>query len=148
MARSYDLKLVVCTVGGVPINNYGEDDAITFEWTSDLTARKSSADGQSTYSRLNDRELIATITLMATSKAISLLMGAIELQHGDNVGIGLPIIAPLPFVLIDPILGDSVLGDCVLISRPTPNKAKEVGEIEFRISLPSPKISMGLANFL
>lgn len=148
MPRSYDLKLVVCTVGGVAISNYGEDDAISFEWTGELASRKKSADGISTYSRLNDRELVATITLMATSRAIPLLMALIETQHGDNLGVPPPIMLPLPFVLIDPVLGDEVIGECVFVGRPAPNKSNEAPELEFTLSLPSPKMSLGLLNVL
>jgi hypothetical protein len=148
MARVYDLRTVVCTIAGVALNGYGEDDAISFEWTEEIASRKASGDGQITYSRLNNRELVATVTLMATSKVIPLLMAAIEAQHGDNTGIPIPLLAPMPFLLTDPILGDLVSGECVFITRPAPSKSREVSEIEFQVSLPSPKIGLGAANLI
>lgn len=148
MARSYDLKLVVCTVGGVPISGYGEDDALEFEWASDLVEKTKSADGKVTYSRLNDRECVCTITLMATSKAIPLLQALLETQHGDNLGIAPPIIVPMPFLMTDPSTGDNVVGECVFENRPAPSKSRTVGEVEFRVSLPSPKWTLGVANLI
>lgn len=148
MARSYDLKLVTCVIGGVAINNYGEDDAIAFEWVGDLATSKVSGDGIPTYSRANDRRLKVTITLMATSKAIPLLMGLIETQHGDNLGLPPPLLVGAPFQMVDPVLGDDVSGEAVLVGRPAPSKSKEVPEVEFRLEIPQPKYVMGALNLL
>ena len=148
MARVYDLKTVICTVAGVPVNGYGETDAIGAEWASELTSRKKCADGPVVHSRTNDRELIVTLTLMQTSKAIPLLMGLLEAQHGDNLGIAPPILLPYPFMMIDPSTGDTIAGIAVFINRPAPSKGKEIGEVEFMLSLDSPKYNFGVANVI
>lgn len=148
MARVYDLRTVVCTVGGVPISGYGEDDAIAFEWAEAIASVKVSGDGQATYSRMNNRVLNATLTLMSTSRAIPLLQAVIEAQHGDNLGIPVPVLVVVPFAMIDPILGDQVIGDCVVTSRFAPSKSREAGELELELSLPSPKTVIGALNVL
>ena len=148
MARVYDLKNVICTVGPVAINGYGESDAIGLEWSEEITSRKKTADGQVVHSRMNDRELMVTITLMQTSRAILLLMPLLEAQHGDNIGIGPPLVVPYPFMLIDPATGDSFAGIAVFTTRPAPSKSREIGEVEFMLSIDQPKYSLGAANLL
>jgi hypothetical protein len=146
MARSYDLKLVICSIGGVPLSGFGEDGGITPEWSADLAETKKTADGHVIYSRTNDRECIVTVTLMQTSQAIPLLQAMLEAQHGDNLGIAPPVMIPVPFYLYDLSTGDLLTGDCVFLNRPAPAKEKTVGEVEFRVSLPSPKWAAGAAN--
>lgn len=149
MARTYDLKNVVCTVGGVPISGYGETDALTFEWVSEAVESMATADGQPVYSRLNDRRLNVTITLSQKSRAVSLLWGMLEAQHGELLPVAPPQILPLPFMMIDPATGDQVGSfETVFMTRPAPSKGRTVGEVEFRVQLPNPAISVGLANLI
>lgn len=147
MAKTYDLKTVVCTVGGVPISGYGENDAIGFEWNSEIVTPSVTADGSYTYSRNNDRGLMVTITLMQTSAAIPLLATLMEAQHGDASGVHPPLLLPLPFAMVDPATGDQVLSlECVFVSRPAPSKGKQVGEVTYKMHLPSPGVSYGPRN--
>jgi hypothetical protein len=149
MAQVYDLTNVVCTVGGATVSGYGEDDAIEVEWDADIASYKTTADGRTIYSRLNQRGCVITITLMQTSRARLILEGLLETQHGDNVGIGPPLIAPLPFYLLDPATGEQLTSsDAVFLNRPAASKGKEVGEVEFRIHLPSPKRLPPVANVI
>lgn len=149
MAKTYDLKSVVCTVGGVGINGYGETDAIGFEWDEEIVSRTVTADGQTIYSRNNNRGLMATITLSQKSRAYTLLSGLLEAQHGDNLGIAPPFIPPLPFFLVDPSNGDTISsGECVFVTRPASDKGKTVGEVQFQLHMPSPKVTNGLANLI
>lgn len=147
MVKSYDLKLVVCTIAGIAISGYGESDAIQFEWSSDLVEPTVSADGVYIYSRTNDRGLTATITVHQKSAAYPLLAGLLEGQHGDNLGIAPPVIVPYPFALVDPSNGDTITSlDTVFLNRPAPSKGKTIGEVQFRVHLPSPKVVYGPLN--
>lgn len=148
--RSYDLNLVVCTLGGVTISGYGEDDAVGVEWASDITDEgKVTADGaQVVYSRLNDKRLNVTLTLMATSKALAAIGPLIETQHGDNAGVAPPVIVPLPFFLFDPSTGTTYTGEAVLVNRPAMSFGNSVGEVEIRLSVPKARYTVGLANVL
>ena len=149
MAKTYDLKGVICTVGGTGINGYGETDAVSVEWDEEIVSRTVTADGQIIYSRNNNRGMMVTITLSQKSRAYTLLSVLLEGQHGDNLGIAPPGILPLPFFLVDPSNGDSISsGECVFVSRPAPSKGKTVGEVSFQLHLPSPKVTNGVANLI
>lgn len=149
MAKTYDLKKVVCTVNGIPISGYGETDAVGLEWAQDIITPTVTADGGYTYSRNNDRGCTVTITLMQTSQAYPLLVGILEAQHGDTLGIHPPLIVPTAFMLVDPSNGDTVAsGECVILNRPAPAKGKTVGEVQFRMHLPNPRVTYGVANLI
>ena len=149
MAQVYDIANVVVTVGGAKISGYGEDDAIGIEWDEDLVTPKTTADGSTIYSRTNVKGCTVTLTLMQTSRAHLILMGFLEAQHGVSVGIGPPLLAPLPFFLLDPATGEQITSaDCVFLNRPAPSKGKEVGEVEYRLHLPAPKHLPPVANVI
>jgi hypothetical protein len=149
MAKTYDLKNVVCTIGGVPISGYGETDAVTLEWTSDIVESTVTADGQAIYSRLNDRRLNVTVTLSQKSRAVGLLQTMLDAQHGETLPIAPPQILPLPFLLIDPASGDQISSfDTVFMQRPAPSKGRTIGEVQFMVQLPNPAMTLGAANLL
>ena len=149
MAKTYDLKSVICTVGGVGISGYGETDAIGFEWDEEIVSRTVTADGQTIYSRNNNRGLMVTISLSQKSRAYQLLSALLEAQHGDNLGIAPPVILPLPFAFVDPSNGDTITSlECVFITRPAPSKGKTVGDVSFQLHLPNPGIAYGLLNLI
>lgn len=141
--RTFDLKNVVCTVGGVPISGYGEEDAVRFDWVGDLVERQETVEGGIIYARRLGREVLCTITLMATSRAISLLQGLFTAQHGVPA-----VIVPLPFYFVDPALGDFVSGQCVFLRHPLPSKGRTVGEVEYQLSLSNPVVQLGVFNVL
>jgi len=150
-AKVYNLANVVCTVGGVPVNEYGTDseDAIALEWSSSIMTAKPTADGKYVYSRTNDRGLVATITLSRKSTSIPLLMALIEAQTGDNIGIAPPVVVPMPFFLTDPATGDVVAAmEFVFMDRPAPTFGKEAGDVEFVLHMANPKYTLGSANLL
>lgn len=146
LVKTYDLKNVVCTVSGVPISGYGETDAVGLEWSSELVEAKPTADGQYVYSRLNDRGLTVTITISQKSLAYPILWGLIETQHGDNLGIHPPIILPLPFALIDPSNGETIMGVGVMLARPAPSKGKTIGDVQFKLHIGNPVVTPAVAN--
>ena len=147
MAQTYDLKNVIASVSGVPFSGYGEDDAITLEWDEEIVTKTVTADGKTIYSRNNNRGLTVTLTLAQTSRAHLLLAGLLEAQHGDNIGIGPPVILPLPFALVDPATGETIFSqDCVFVSRPASSKGKTVGTVQYVLHLPNPKMGPAVAN--
>lgn len=149
MARTYDLKNIVCTVGGIAASGYGETDALTLEWASEIVQRTVTADGVSIFSRLNDRALMVTLTLSQKSRAYTLLAGLMETQHGETIGIAPPQILPMPFMMVDPATGDEVSSaECIFMTRPAPSKGRTVGEVQFQLCLPDPAVSNGLANLI
>jgi len=66
-SKTYNLAQVQIAINGVPIEGFGESDAITFEPNSDLYESAVGADGEVTRSATNDRSGTITITLMSTS---------------------------------------------------------------------------------
>lgn len=148
MARSYNLKNVVCTLGSVTLDGYGEDEAVTVEWAADITDETVTADGQVVFNRLNDRRLHVTLHLNPTSNALPQLQALLETQHQDNIGVSLPVIAPLVFFLFDPATGTLYTGDAVITSRPAMSFAKRVGAVQYKLTLPSPTYEVGVRNVL
>jgi len=147
MAKYYDLKNVICTIGATALGGYGDSDAISTEWDSDIAEAKKMADGGTVYSRLNDRGMMVTFTLSQHSRAYFQMAVMLEAQHGDNSGIPVPLIAPLPFFLTDISNGDTITSiDCVFMSRPAPSKNKTAGDVTFKVHLPSPKVINGARN--
>jgi structural protein KPP10_ORF10 len=149
MARTYDLRNVICTIGGTAVEGYGESDAIDFEWDDARATLTMTADGKAIYSRTNNRALTVTITLSQTSRTYLMLMGMLELQHGKGGAPAPPFIPPLPFFLLDPSNGETFSSfDCVFMTEPAPSKGKEVGEVEFELSLPDVRRTLPIANVI
>lgn len=144
--KVYDLKQVLCTVGGVTISGYGEEDAVRFEWASDIGEEFVTVDGSVLFARSNDRRLRVAITLMQTSSAVPLLAALLETQHGLPAVVAGSLVQP-PFYMTDPIFGDHIAGGCIFLNRPLPNKGKVIGEYEFRLLLPDPVWQIGTFNF-
>lgn len=149
MARTYDLKLVICTIGSVAISGYGETDAIGIEWDEEIVTDTVTADGDHIYSRNNNRGMTVTITLSQKSRAHGLLAGLLETQHGELLGVAPPVILPLPFTLIDGSTGETIFSaDTVFASRPASSKNKTVGEVQYVLKLPRPKVTPAVANVI
>lgn len=149
MAKTYDLNLVICTVGSVRIGGYGETDAIGIEWDEKIVEKTVTADGDTIYSRLNNRGLTITFTLSQKSRSHLLLSQLLETQHGDNLGLGPPVILSLPFSLQDYSTGENIFSlDCVFVSRPAASKNRTVGDVQYEMHLPKPRITPALANLI
>jgi hypothetical protein len=146
MAKLYDLKGCLLTVGGVGVSGYGTDDAVSFEWAADIVETFDTIDGRLVYVRTNKTDMVATITLMQTSPAIPLLRAQLDFQHGPLKGPALPVIIPAPFYFSDPTLGDFCTGPAVFLNRPGTRKGREVGELQFRLSLVAPVYQLGAFN--
>lgn len=149
MIRPYDLKQVIITIAGITLSGFGESDAISFEWDGDLVEKTTTADGRTLYSRTNLKGCTATMVLSQQSRAIPLLMGLLETQHGVSIGIAPPVLPPQPFAMIDPSTGDGFFSlNSVFMNMPAPSKGKTVGEVEFRLHLEQANASLGSANLI
>lgn len=139
--RAYNLAAVSVILGSVPVTEWGESDAISIVPESDRTSAKVSADGSVTMSVLNDNRHTATITVMETSYAYTLLSQLAEAQAAAQA-IGQ--LGAFAFLLIDPATGDKVAEPRAVFRRlPDMTKAKEAGQRVFQLHLPSPTITRG-----
>jgi hypothetical protein len=141
--KLYDLKSSVCTIGGVLVSGYGEEDAISFDWSSDLVESFETVDGGRIYARNQNKELIATITLMQTSGAVAQLRTALDLQHGTVNGLKPFVIVPAPLWFYASDTGDFVSGGAVFLNRPNASRGQTVGELQFRLSIATPQWQIG-----
>jgi hypothetical protein len=141
--KLYDLKSSVLTVGGILVSGYGEDDAVSFDWSSELVESFETVDGTRVYARTQNRELVATITLMQTSDAVAQLRTALDFQHGGVSGIKPPAIIPQPLWFYASDNGDFVSGGAVFLNRPNTSRGNTVGELVFRLSIPTPQWQIG-----
>lgn len=130
-AKRYDLKLVQLILGGYPIEGFGESDAVSIEPVSGVTESSVGADGQVTYSSTNDNRAKVTITVRENSVAHKHLHTLLEAQRAA------PILAALPFLLLDPISGERISSQqFVFTGRPTVTKSKTVSDRVYTGELP------------
>lgn len=130
--KNYNFKDgVVLIIGGRQIGGFAEDGGVEYEFPSDIYEHISGADSQVTISQLNDHRMIATITLMETSKSYRDLFQMLRTQEAQLIKL------PLSYLHRDQINGDQVLsGSAVFLGYPAPSKSRTAGEREFRILLP------------
>ncbi len=146
LAKSYDLGSVILVVGGVPLGGHGADGGVVVEPNADLFEMAVGATGLTTFSKLNDDVLMATITVKDTSLAYATLAGFMKIQQLTPL-----LIAPLAFLLVDPGNGDTVNSAfCVFMRLPTVSKLRVASEREFLVALPGAAASavFGVANVI
>ncbi len=132
--KAWNFGSMVLNIGGVNVTAYGEDGGVEFEQGADLWEKTVGADGQVTYSFVNDDSVEGTITVMATSPAVLTLNAIIAVQIA-SVSVGGPI-PPTPFTMFNPSTGDTVTAPfCVLMNRPNLSAPRSVPTREFRVSL-------------
>lgn len=132
--RTYNLARVMLTVGGYEIGGY-EDDAITIEFSADIGEMSVSADGEYTFSVINDPGAAVTIRLRETSRGYRELATLMQAQESTTRTGPL---ADLDFRLNDLNSGDKVSdGQAVFTKRPSLSKAKGAGTREFGMFLPN-----------
>lgn len=129
--KTYDLAQVFLTLNGIRIAGFGEEGAVEFESVADIGEHIVSADGQVVFSRNNDKRVIATITVLETSRS------ARDLDEMRRAQEAAPSIVPLVFYMQDTISGDEISEQyATFLNRPMPSKGKGAGEREFRLVLP------------
>lgn len=84
--RTYNLAQCLITINGVPIEGFGETDAISFAPNSNVFENTVGADGENTRSATNDRSQEATLTLMQTSPSLGLLYDLLNLAQNGLPG--------------------------------------------------------------
>ena len=134
-AFQYSFARVQCIIAGIPLNHFGDDGGIEFEYATDLVEATTSADGFRTYTALNDESIKVTITLKPHSRAIPLLDALVTKQVA---AIGLkPMMLPLNFLFIDPSTGSTVASEyCVFMSEPTQSATKSITDRVYVLDLP------------
>lgn len=146
--RTFDLKSVICTVGSVSISAYGEQGGIVFEYSSELYEDAVGADGEVTFSRLNDARMTVTITVKDTSKTAALLANLAKTQETLRLAAG-GALQPLPFYMEDPLNGDIVSDPyAVFIQTGAPTKNRVSGDRTFVLRLPNGRSGENLGLLL
>lgn len=142
LVGQYNLALCQVTLGSFSITGFGDDDAITITPKSDLQESAASADGKHiVYSMLNDPRHDVVIVVRRTSPAFRQLGELLDAQVAQaQVGA----VSPLPFLFYDPVSGDRVSAQAArFMKRPELKNGRKVGTAEFKLEVPSPRISYG-----
>lgn len=145
MLKTYDFTENDVVLGGHRLSGYGEDGGVEYEQASEIGDHVAGADGQVTFSRNNDKRVIATITVMETSRAYQVLAELLRAQQAQTE------IEPLTYLHRDNINGDQVQSKyAVFLNRPNPSKERTAGEREFQVLLPyaADKMQLGTKNVL
>jgi hypothetical protein len=130
--RFYNFKTNIILINGIRIAGFGDEGGIEYDYGDDIHRHVSTADGETVVSRVNDFRLTATITVKETSRGNAILMGLLQQQRLNELSL-----EPLPFVHLDPILGDLVRSShAVFLNFPEPSKGRDAGDREFQILLP------------
>lgn len=85
--RTYDPKLVLVIVGGVPLSGFADGTFVAVERTSDTFSKVSGADGVLSRAKTNDRSGTLTLTLAQTSPANDVLTGFAVADELTNEGV-------------------------------------------------------------
>lgn len=146
LLKVYDAKQNYISVGGFRLGGFGEDAVVEYELGADIFEHNVGADSLVTFSRTNDLRLIAAVTVMETSPSYRRL-GLIINQQLAQLAVGA--LLPLPYLHADALNGDLIRSaQAVMISYPSPNKARTVSERTFQIALPyaADKMQLGALN--
>ena len=131
LLKTYDFAQVYITLDGRRITGFGADGGVKFTPEADLGEHDAGADGLVTFSRTNDKRVVAEITVKDNSAAYVWLSARMALQQLEN-----PIL-PMPFFMRDINSGEQVSeGQTVFINVPEVEKVKASGDRVFRILLP------------
>ena len=121
-AKTYDPKLVILTVNGVPITGYPDGTFISVEPSGDRFTKIVGADGEVARSKSNDYSHTITITLLQTSLSNDFLSSLFNLDRLSNAG--------KCAIQIKDLLGTSLLfwQSAWIQAEPGVEYAKEIGE--------------------
>lgn len=125
-ARTYNLAQTIITIGGLPVEGFGADDAFSFEPNSPIYETTVGADGEVTRSATNDRSGTITITLMETSPSLAILNTYLQLSKTTAIG------DIFPVYMRDLNSGDEIIAQqCWIEEEPAMSKGKGAGEREW-----------------
>lgn len=146
IAKTYDLSAVICTVGLVVVGGYAEDGGLEFEQSADVFDVSVGATGLTTASKINNTDMIVTITVMESSAAYLGLGAALKLQENTPF-----VVVPIPFFMRDNINGDQIAtATAFFLTRPNMSKGRLAGERQFKLHLPGAAIGAlyGIQNLV
>lgn len=126
-AKFYNLREVILLMDGLRIEGATDDAFLELAPASDLHARRRSADGQSVFSRLNDSDIMMTVSVHETSSGYRIMTDLIRAQMlvTDQI-------LPLPVSITDPVTGDGIVASQVVCMEfPTVTKSREASDREF-----------------
>jgi hypothetical protein len=130
--RLYDPDQVLCTVAGIPLSGWADDDFVQIEYESDAFTDKAGVDGEVSRSKTNDFRATVTIRLMQTSPSNALLSVLHNSDKNTPGGVGVG-----PFYLQD--FSDGITGalylaeKCWIAKAPDSSWAREAGVREWKI---------------
>jgi len=139
-SQFYNFRANAVMIGGARIRGFGEDGGIEYSFDSAIHEKMVSPDGQTVYSKQNNYDVQATITLHAQSTGHQWLWNLLQSQvfTTDNQGI-----VPIPFKHIDQTNGDLIIcPNIVFMDFPEPNKGQNVSNVEYVIDLPNAAFTM------
>ena len=89
--KTYNLAQVLITVDGLPLEGFGESDAVTFAPNASIYESSVGADGEVTRSASNDRSGTLTFTLMSTSLSNDIFSEFLTLSKTTGTGDTFPV---------------------------------------------------------
>ena len=122
MAKDYDPKKVVLTIGGHPIEGYADGTFITVSRNNQMWTLHSGASGETARSKSNDLSGTVEIVLMQTSVSNDVLSAKVKADELTNGG---------KFILgIDDEHGKTVIGalEAWVQQQPSSEFAKELSD--------------------
>ena len=87
MLYTYDPKMVVLTMGGVPIRGYADGTQIVAERSNDMFTKVSGNDGAVSRAKSNDKSGTVTVTLAQTSPSNDVLSAFHKQDELSNTGV-------------------------------------------------------------
>lgn len=125
--RSYDPKMILTTVGALPMTGFADGTFLKVEMNEDAFSLQVGADGEAARSRSNNNSAKITITLLQTSPANDLLSA---LYASDRLIPGRTGIVPL---MIKDLLGTTLFAavSCWITKVAPAEYAKEAGSREW-----------------
>lgn len=134
---SYSFEACNLNVGGFNISGYGEAGGISFDWEEDSVIPTTGADGEVTYSRSANANVVATITVMNSKKGYRDL-ASLQKAQDAQFKLGIPLNL-MTFSFVDPMIGDTITSPKArFLNRPNVAKGKTIGEVEFKIHIANP----------
>lgn len=137
-ARTYNLKQTVITVGGLPVEGFSEDDAVTFTPDAEEYTKSVGADGEVTRSRTNNFAGTFTFMLKQTSRSNDLFNTFLKLTRTVAVG------DIFPISIKDLNGGDFIFAEqCWIESMPEIGYGREAGDREWTIATAKASVTLG-----
>lgn len=127
--KTYDPKLVIITMGGVPLGGYADGTFLTVVRDEAKFTKVTGADGETTRAKSNNQSGTATITLLQSSASNDVLSGFAELDDLNNDGV-------VPFLVKD-LSGRTLVaaGEAWIEEEADDEFAKETSDREWTIAL-------------